>query len=51
MTAHVAILHRRYINAILGGMGVAGGRAVLAMVPGVAAGLLVAAAWWPAVVG
>ncbi|SMF26635.1 4Fe-4S binding protein [Tistlia consotensis] len=36
---------------ILGRMGLAGSRAALAMVPGLAAGLSVAAAWWPAVVG
>ncbi len=36
---------------ILGNMGVAGGRAALALVPGLAGGLVIAAAWWPAVVG
>ncbi len=36
---------------ILGNMGVAGGRAALALLPGLAGGLVVAAAWWPAVVG
>ena len=35
---------------ILGGMGVRGARAALALVPGLAGGLVVAAAWWPAIV-
>jgi hypothetical protein len=42
-----AVLGRR----ILAGMGLRGGRAAAVMVPGLAAGLVVAAAWWPAIVG
>jgi 4Fe-4S binding domain len=36
---------------ILGNMGVAGARAAVALAPGLAGGLVVAAAWWPAIVG
>jgi hypothetical protein len=33
------------------GMGLAGARAWFAALPGLAGGLLIAAAWWPAVIG
>jgi hypothetical protein len=36
---------------ILAGMGVHGARAAAAMLPGLAGGLVIIAAWWPAVVG
>jgi 4Fe-4S binding domain len=36
---------------ILAGMGLTGRRAAVAMLPGLTAGLVVAAAWWPAVIG
>jgi|SRR5579884_750794 len=36
---------------ILGGMGLRGERKLLATAPGVVAGLVIVAAWWPAVVG
>ena len=37
-------------HRILAGVGLTGCRAAVAMLPGLAAGLVVAAAWWPAVV-